>query len=930
MEITKDHKDRPPALRRSLRIRNRDERRRREEVERKEIEERGALIRLPKRLTKLPTCKSASTVMPKRRKIFRYINFSQIGTTVNLTNIPLDLLIYTLEFLGPSLAAMERVSKSFYRIIRGQHSPYRFLYYKLLAMYCPVDASSMIENDEQERAIHAPVLPKIQKTLAKKEFREYKVSDWKVCTICAEPGDPIPVWEPWKTYVYDLGMHCTFYLRSQLDHLRRQKYSDPQIALDRDVEQRQSERFSKENAKRKRKQKEQDDSYTERTKSILKCFEELKLKPDLNVMEEWWFPKELKLEIQETNNSLARKRLRISMEQDNANGNTSSGSIGVTGSDTLIKSKSLRKNLDEIMTELRNVVVPRVSRLMDLNSRLMADGIAVDKLRMDLDLKTRRVYDDFVLGGMPIEDYPLTAAITRSEILAYFTRERIFETSIISTWYSSITNDDFLCCHLERPRFLRDAREWWARRGKKPPPEKCGELYLARVRKRQVWLKNDMSLVTIQENWRRELLEQPPEKLKPMYCDYEDFIKNCNGFCPTEDGYCGCLEYAAKDIIRANTILRRRDWMDAQLRKCQEINYRGPDLLLCPEAKEEYYYAARTAVMYICRAEKFMRRLISEVPTFSAELITSEARDWYKRCLGIVSDFYDPPRRPCSWAAFTTNCYYYEVHNNIMERPDIDFTIRKIYECELTRISRLEAADNAAKEARLSPSFWNKAMVKRPMDGVSFATRVRWIASNGWFSLNQLAQSWVYDEGQAPLSQLEPYIKEKVKQMEREKRKEDITSRIKDHPEYQMIFKEVDEDPEFFLRATYEINTIYKVSNLYKSHVEDVKPGIDPNKVVRQVIDLIRDVKTGVISKSSLFVADRERFAEEEDDDDDNAGGVINVGGAVNNGGGANVNNNNNITNPTMTNPQPVITNINNNAGNVVGNNTNSTNSTSV
>ncbi|CAG8784638.1 22573_t:CDS:2, partial [Gigaspora rosea] len=343
----------------------------------------------------------------------------------------------------PSLAAMERVSKSFYRIIRSQHSPYRFLYYKLLAMYCPVDASSMIENDEQERAIHAPVLPKIQKTLAKKEFREYKVSDWKVCTICAEPGDLIPVWEvrlckfcvvrqlinknalfafsltpkeievlrPWKTYVYDLGMHCTFYLRSHLDHLRRQKYSDPQIALDRDVEQ------------------------------------HLKLKPDLSVMEEWWFPKELKLEIQEyisnkTNNSLARKRLRISMEQDNTNSNntsnTTNGSSGVTSSDSLTKSKSLRKNLDDIMTELRNVVVPRVSRLMDLNSRLMADGIAVDKLRMELDL-----YDDFILGGMPIEDYPLTAAITRGEILAYFTRESIFENSILSTWYSSITSDDF-------------------------------------------------------------------------------------------------------------------------------------------------------------------------------------------------------------------------------------------------------------------------------------------------------------------------------------------------------------------------------------------------------------------------------------------------------------------------------------------------------
>lgn len=181
--------------------------------------------------------------------------------------------------------------------------------------------------------------------------------------------------------------------------------------------------------------------------------------------------------------------------------------------------------------------------------------------------------------------------------------------------------------------------------------------------------------------------------------------------------------------------------------------------------------------MYICRAEMFMRRLLKEVPTFSAELITSEARDWYKRCLGIVSDFYDPPRRPCSWTAFTSHCYYYEVHTNAMDRPDVSYTIQKIRECERTRLSRLTQADNAARKAQLTSSFWNKAMIKRPIDGVSFATRVRWINSNGWFSLNQLAQSWVYDEDQAPLSALEPFTKEKVKQMERDKRKDDISSR---------------------------------------------------------------------------------------------------------------------------------------------------------
>ncbi|CAG8510309.1 15244_t:CDS:10 [Acaulospora morrowiae] len=1008
MEISQDLTDRSLALRRSQRIRSRDERRRREEMERKEIEERKTLMRVPKRLTKHPVRKSpanssTTTVPPKKKKLYDCGLSQQNTSTAHLSNLPLDILLYMLEFLGPSLATMERASKSFHRIIRGQHSPYRFLYYKLLATYCPNDGVSIFENGEHEHAIHATVLPKIYKTLVKKESKECKVSNWKiqfveshkyyvtqVCTICGEAGDPIPVWEvrlcrfcvvrqlinksalpafsltskeievlkPWKTYVYDLGMHCTFYLRAHLDHLRRQKFSDPQAVLDANVSKRQAERFGKENAKRKRKQREQEESFTERTSAILRCFEELRLKRDLSVMDEWWFPKELKLEIHEyisnkTNNSLARKRLRLSIEQDISNSNTPSPS-------PLAKSKSLHKNLDEIMTELRHVVVPRVERLMELNSRLFGDGIAIDKLRMDLDLKTRRIYDDFVLGGLPYE-HQLTVSRTRSEILNYFKREEAFESSITNTFRTSVTPEDFLCVSIDPKRFLQDAREWWARRGKKPPPEKCGELYLARVRKRQLRFRNDVSSLKTQENWRRELLErklrekvdwyftdlpryiaelknlyernfirrmkskeyclmkglssqydmeEPPERLKMMYGDYEDFIKNCNGFCSTDDGYCGCLEYAAKDIIRANTVLRRRDWMDAQLRKFQEIEYRGPDYLLCPEAKEEYHYAARNvsvpkraAVMYICRAERFMRRLIREVPSFATELITAEARDWYKRFLGIVSDFYDPPRRPCSWTAFTTHCYYYEVHNNTMDRPEIDYTIQKIRECESNRISRLTQADCVAKQARLSPSFWNKSMVKRPMDGVSFATRVRWIASNGWFSLNQLAQAWIYDEEQAPLSQLEPYIKEKVKQMERERRKEEITSRIKDDPEYQKIFKEIDEDAEFFLRATYEINTIYKVSNLYKAHVEDVKPGIDPARVVRQVIDLIRDVKTGVISKSSLFVSDREKLAEEEDDnDDDNNGAIVNNGTV----GNAGVHINNNVI-PAITN----ATNIN-------------------
>ncbi|RIA87977.1 hypothetical protein C1645_776083 [Glomus cerebriforme] len=1004
------------SVRRSLRIQRRDDRRRCEELERKALEEMRAQTHVPKRLTKQPIRRSSSnTLSPssakrsKRKKVCH--DLTQTNTSSHLLSMPLDMLLYLLEFFGPSLAAMERTSKALYHIIRGQHSPYRFLYYKLLATYNSIDECAMETGEQPERAIHAPVLPKIRQSIVNQESREFRVSDWKfvesykyyvteVCTVCGESGDPIPVWEvrlcrfcvvrqlinksalyaftlsskeievlkPWKTYVYDLGMNCTFYLRNHLDHLRRQKYSDPQTDLDRDVEQRQSEKFAKENFKRKRKQREQEESYSERTQAILHCFRDLDLKEELSVMEEWWFPKELKLEIHEyisnkTNNSLARKRLRISVEQDSNDDNSAPS----TPSNSQTKSKALRKNLDDIMFELQTIVVPRVKRLIGLNGHLLANGITmVDKLRMELDLKTRRIYDEFILGGgmsSPLLssqnslDYPLTVARTCNEILSYFNREEIFESSLIQTWHDSINQNN---CEVDRQRFLRDAKEWWARRGKKPPPEKCGDLYLARVRKRQNWLKNDMSLTRTQENWRRQLLErklrekidwyftdlpncieelrsiyednlklrmknseiylmkgisshydmiEPPEQLKTMYCDYEDFIKDCNGFCSTEDGYCGCLEYAAKDIIRSNTILRRKEWMNAKLSSCNEINFQGPDRLLCTEAKDEYHYATRNisvpkraALRFIVRAEEFMQKLLKQVPNFSPELITSEAREWYKRCLGTISDFYDPPRRPCSWTAYTTSCFYYEV-NNFPDRPSIDDTIKKIKECEQIRLNRLAAVDRAATEAKLNSTYWNIAMIKRPTDGVSFQTRIRWITTNGWFTFNQLAQAWVYDEDCSPLSHLEPYIKEKVKHMEKEIRKDDIASRIKNHPEYQAIFTEIDEDADFFLRDTYEISTIYKVSNLYKAHVEDVKSGIDPEKVVRQVIDLIRDVKTGVISKSSLFVADRERFAEEDDDDDDNMviGNINNrfiiaIGNNHNNNYGIN-NGNNNVNN---------------------------------
>jgi hypothetical protein len=217
-----------------------------------------------------------------------------------------------------------------------------------------------------------------------------------------------------------------------------------------------------------------------------------------------------------TNNSLARKRLRLSL-------GASSPSSSSSSADLIAKAKATRKSLDDIVSDLKNIVVPRHERLNDINEHLRQDGINVDKLRVTLDLKTRRIYDDYVISGngtstrdclasispyspsyslsplspSPLSllpySYPSAASSlfippltsldrTRIEIQLFFNRDHVFDESVKNTWSTSIMQDDFLLCDLDPQKFLRDAKEWWARRGKKPPAERCGELYLARVR----------------------------------------------------------------------------------------------------------------------------------------------------------------------------------------------------------------------------------------------------------------------------------------------------------------------------------------------------------------------------------------------------------------------------------------------------------------
>jgi hypothetical protein len=114
--------------------------------------------------------------------------------------------------------------------------------------------------------------------------------------------------QPWKTYVYDLGMTCTFYLRAHLDYLRKQRHpSVTQIQLNRQVSERQASKFQHDTRKRKKKHREQDEEHGKRSRSVLEWFRHLNLKPETSTMDEWWFPKELKLEILEV--SMCEKSL---------------------------------------------------------------------------------------------------------------------------------------------------------------------------------------------------------------------------------------------------------------------------------------------------------------------------------------------------------------------------------------------------------------------------------------------------------------------------------------------------------------------------------------------------------------------------------------------------------------------------------------------
>lgn len=94
------------SLRRSLRIQRRDDRRRCEELERRALEEMRAQAHVPKRLTKQPikrptttsTLSQTSSKRSKKKKV--YHDLSQTNTTSRLLSMPLDLLLYLLEFLG--------------------------------------------------------------------------------------------------------------------------------------------------------------------------------------------------------------------------------------------------------------------------------------------------------------------------------------------------------------------------------------------------------------------------------------------------------------------------------------------------------------------------------------------------------------------------------------------------------------------------------------------------------------------------------------------------------------------------------------------------------------------------------------------------------------------------------------------------------------
>src|SRR3954447_18404107 len=87
------------SVRRSLRIQRRDDRRRCEELERKALEEIRAQTHVPKRLTKQSIRRSSSSTLTPSKKKKVYHDLTQMNTSSRLLSMPLDMLLYLLEFL---------------------------------------------------------------------------------------------------------------------------------------------------------------------------------------------------------------------------------------------------------------------------------------------------------------------------------------------------------------------------------------------------------------------------------------------------------------------------------------------------------------------------------------------------------------------------------------------------------------------------------------------------------------------------------------------------------------------------------------------------------------------------------------------------------------------------------------------------------------
>ncbi|RUS15530.1 hypothetical protein BC937DRAFT_92346 [Endogone sp. FLAS-F59071] len=798
---------------------------------------------------------------------------------------PTEVLLYFLETLdGPTLAQMESTCRQLNSFINHYRR----------TLYCGLYNSISSEHQLNDTYVRAPLWPgkNAKKTHQKApadyengDFSEDKVYDWKLqvreslritlidpfyfsnqfadtytfyviglrCAVCRtklQVGAPYYTWEidmckfcavrnlinkgslrmfglteadvvnvkAWHTTIWTIGVEtkCIFYFRKHLELIVLQKkLAGVKPRTRRTI----SGGLTDDTEKKKRKVEEVAAEEELRRKKVDAVLKKKGLRvTDLNTI---WFPKVLKHEFDEyitgkTDPSLKRQRTR-QRRQLNRAAAMASTIVPATGAAVLATAttsstppakpnktvKSLKRSISALADDAEEYVPKK--------KRYVAITTAIKKAGFDFERDVEDAYQGHkalwkVKDFLAIDDAPFRtdtdvtkledAATVAREVVKILDDERCFRETILETFEGEeACKIEWVRKQCDFDRFYRKAREWWH----------------SRARNIDVHRWSSYSNVEL------------PAELNPMIRTFEDHVRGySHNFENTQAVGARILRHQRfvsktralrRRIFDSNDVLRSATDQKLQSPKATAIfnialnsgsyqSYSSILRILSKIPKSPRYQNA--AITFIQRAETFHRKLQRFCPKFTIERATRLAADDYNLYVGDVDRILHPDRSALTSSSSSRT--WVSGGGDPAER-----FIKAIRAQEKELNSRIAQVQKLIVEYGLKPKYFSVTKVNRSatLSGISF---------------QDTANKWIYS---APFcGNVDKLIPALIKEVERQTKE---------------------------LR---QLEVRDSLSRKYHQYVSELAADVTADDAVTDVIGLLRDLKTGKITKSAAVVAE--------------------------------------------------------------------------